>query len=254
MYKAMALSAALLCCESSFAYKQRVVSLDLCTDWLLMNIESDHEVTYSRLSASNRPPFQQSRSDEAFHRGSLEDIVALEPDLILVGQFNAWLLRSRLSDLGYRVEVLTLPQSLDDIALQEQHLYELLGLPEPEPLELPAPISLGTEAQRVLKIGANGIATGRNTFESALIERAGFENYIADSGYPTVNLEAIIADPPDRVIFSKPAAPALANLVIQHPIWDEIVSAENQWWSDDRQWSCPGPWTLELSRRLTQWH
>lgn len=220
-----------------------------------MNVTSEHEVTFSALSQDYPPPFDSKRDQHAYHYGSLEEIVSLAPDVVLVGEYNAWGLRSRLAQLGIRVEVLPLPDSLEMINLQQLLLFELLELP-PEQEDGTINISTihqhGTEIS-VLKIGANGIATGRDTFENSLIERAGFTNYIQTSGYQTVDLETLIANPPDRVIFSSPKAPALANLVIDHPIWEAIVSPEHRWYSDDLEWQCPGPWTFKLLEHLSQW-
>ena len=220
-----------------------------------MYVASEHEVTFSALSHDYPAPFESKRDQHAYHYGSLEEIVALAPDIVLVGEYNAWALRSRLAQLGIRVAVLALPDSLEKISSQQARLIELLELP-PEQEDRAINDSTihqhGTEIS-VLKIGANGIATGRDTFESSLIERAGFTNYIQASGYQTVDLETLIANPPDRVIFSSPKAPALANLVIDHPVWETIVSPEHRWYSDDLEWQCPGPWTFKLLEHLSQW-
>jgi len=246
---------ALSWCAQSFASKPHIVSLDLCTDWLLMSVASEHDVTLSALSQEYPPPFDSKRDQHAYHYGSLEEIIALAPDMVLVGEYNAWALRSRLAQLGIRVEVLPLPDSLDKIDRQQARLFELLELPLEQvdgTRDDATPSLNGTEVS-VLKIGANGIATGRNTFESSLIERAGFTNYIRASGYQTVDLEAVIANPPNRVIFSSPKAPALANLVINHPVWQILVSPEHRWYSDDLEWQCAGPWTFHLLEHLSQW-
>lgn len=220
-----------------------------------MSVASEHDVTLSALSQDYPPPFDSKRNQHAYHYGSLEEIIALAPDLVLVGEYNAWALRSRLAQLGIRVEVLPLPDSLDKIDRQQALLFELLDLPlEQNDRALnDATSNVHSTEISVLKIGANGIATGRETFESSLIERAGFTNYIRASGYQTVDLETVIANPPDRVIFSSPKTPALANLVINHRVWQLLVSPEHLWYSDDLEWQCPGPWTFNLLEHLSQW-
>jgi len=201
---------------------------------------------------SKQYPLNESTSSYPRHDGSLESIISLQPDLIIVGQYNAWLLRERLSKLGYNVAIQSLPTTLNDVAEMIMEFHHLVGIKAPQ-LAMPAPMSINHK-QRIVKLGANGIATGTNTFESNLLAYAGWQNYVSKSGYVPVDLEQLVLDPPERLLLAAPDAPALANSMMEHRVWNRILSHTQIRTSDDWRWQCPGPWTFELIKELQQWH
>ena len=232
---------------------ERVISLDLCSDWLLAHYAEPSQIlALSPLSASYKGPIDTT--SYALHDGSLEQLISLNPDLIVVGQYNAWLLRERLTALGYPVNILALPQTLPAVDDQNATLLSWLAPTQQyEPQYQPAP-PLAEDAPKLLKLGSNGIATGLDTFENQLLEQVGFRNYSAHSGYQAIDLEAIIASPPERLLIAAPQSPALANLVFEHPLWEQLLSPKQIYTSDDWRWQCPGPWTFELIEELRAWH
>src|SRR5690606_5936603 len=96
----------------------RIVSLDLCMDWILAHHADPAQV--ASLSPLHRQyPVDWLDDNWPTHDGSLEQIVQLQPDLVLAGQFSALLLRERLRTLGYRVEVMPLPSTLEQVEAYE---------------------------------------------------------------------------------------------------------------------------------------
>ena len=231
---------------------QRVVSLDLCSDWLLAHYAAPEQIiALSPLSASYVGPIDTSVY--AVHDGSLEHVISLSPDLIVVGQYNAWLLRERLATLGYPVKILPLPQTLDAIDEQNRTLLDWVA-PGETNQTVPLEHSPSMKNLTLLKLGSNGIATGINTFEDQLLRQAGFDNYARHDGYRAVDLEQIAANPPQRLLIAAPQSPALANQVFNHPIWQQLLHRDAIYTSDDWRWQCPGPWTFELIEELKAWH
>jgi len=204
----------------------------------------------SALSASY--PLNSNSPNYPLHDGSLESIIALQPDLIIVGQYNAWLLRDRLTKLGFNVVIQSLPTSVGEVESLIVEFHQLTELAAPT-LVIPAPIAVDSK-QRILKLGANGIATGTMTFESNLLAYAGWQNYINKQGYVHADLEQLVQDPPERLLLAAPSAPALANSMMEHSVWTRILAATQIRTSDDWRWQCPGPWTFELIKELQQWH
>ena len=188
------------------------------------------------------------------HNGSLEQILKLKPDLVLSGEYNAMLLRQRLVSLGVRVEVLTLPRTLPEVVEYEKRFLALVGLPSTlASTPIPAPTSQrATTPSRLLLLGANGVGTGQQTFENDVIKRAGWGNYLESDGYSTLDLEQLITDPPDAVMWSAPKSPALANQFAKHPALRHAIPQE-QWLSSSYwHWQCPGPWTWQLIEQLRE--
>jgi iron complex transport system substrate-binding protein len=243
------------------ASPHRVVSLDLCTDEMLAYYSARAPGLKSEVTALS-PLSRQSSVGQGsgmdltgwpVHDGSLEQVLALHPDLALTGPYNAPLLRQRLTQLGVRVEVLPLPQRLADIGSYERRLLELLRLPA-SLADAPAlPVAPALDhAPRLLLLGANGIGTGTGTLEGDILARAGWRNYVQAPGYVPLDLERIAVDPPDAVLWAAPASPALANRFAQHPALRRAVPADRWLVSDVWRWHCPGPWSWDLVRQLNR--
>ncbi len=105
---------------------------------------------------------------------------------------------------------------------------------------------------RLLLLGANGIGTGRDTFEHDVIQHAGWDNYLSDSGYINLDLEQLVTEPPDAVMWSAPRSAALANQFAEHPALRRSIP--NEQWLDSSYWfwQCPGPWTWQLIEQLQE--
>ena len=230
----------------------RIVSLDLCSDWLLAHYApGSQSVTYSPMV--RRFPLPKALAERPTHNGSLEQILSLQPDVVLVGEFNAFMLRQRLESLGVKVVVMPLPQTLDDLAGMELNMLALTGQSAsawPRTTQtVPAHVS-GQSHGRLLLLGPNGYGTGRNTFEDSLITRAGWVNYIEHNGHVKLDLEAVAAHPPDAIVWSAPRHAALANQFAQHPVLQRAVPPERWIQTDDWRWQCPGPWMYHLIEQL----
>jgi iron complex transport system substrate-binding protein len=187
------------------------------------------------------------------HDGTLEGILALKPDLVITGQYNAPLLRSRLMALGVPVEILPLPTTLAEVTDYEKRLLTLLDLPPSSASQPPPALPIAVPARRLLLLGANGIGTGRATFEDGILQRAGWTNYLSEGGYQRLDLERIASDPPDAVLWTAPAGPALANRFANHPVLRRAVPPQHWLATEYWRWQCPGPWTWDLIGQLHQW-
>ena len=231
---------------------QRVISLDLCTDWMLARYADRGQV--AALSPMHRQyPAPWLDNSWPFHDGTLERIVQLKPDLVITGQYNAPQLRSRLKTLGFRVEVLPLPTNLEAVSDYEKQLLSLLGKPLTLASVPPALMKSEERPKRLLLLGANGIGSGRGTFEDGILERAGWTNYLRDEGYLRLDLERIVTDPPDAILWAAPTSKALANRFSEHPVLRQAVARERWLTTDYWRWQCPGPWTWELVGQLHRW-
>ncbi len=234
----------------------KILSLDLCSDWLLAKY-ADHSQVVALSPLLKQYPVKWIGDKWPIHNGSLEQILQLKPDLVLSGEYNALILRQRLISLGFRVEVLTLPRTLPEVMAYEQRFLALIGLPINQASQPPPTTEAPNQPARLLLLGANGIGTGRQTFEHDVIQQAGWSNYLESDGYSTLDLEQLVTDPPDAVMWSAPKSPALANQFAKHPALHRAIPAK-QWLSSRYwHWQCPGPWAWELIKQLqeqrTEW-
>lgn len=230
---------------------EKILSLDQCTDWMLARYARQSQV----LALS--PPIYQYNPDWlgdawARHDGTLEQIMDLKPDLVITGEFNAMILRQRLQELGINVEILKLPKNLTDVISYEERFLSLIGQPVTNnSREISQPSAKTTNKKpRLLLLGANGIGTGRGTFEDDILKMAGWDNYLKEKGYINLDLEKISADPPEAILWSVPASAALSNLFAEHPVLKKAIP-KTQWLKTAAwKWQCPGPWTWDLISEL----
>ena len=85
--------------KAVWAAPQRIVSLDLCTDWMLVR-HADRAQVRALSPLHRQYPVAWIDAQWPVHDGTLEQLVSLRPDLVMVGQYNATLLRARLQALG----------------------------------------------------------------------------------------------------------------------------------------------------------
>ena len=231
---------------------QRVVSLDLCLDWMLTHYLPQQQV----IALSPMPtlyPTDWFNPNWPQHDGSLEHIYSLKPDLVLVGQFAAGTLRERLKSLGVPVEVLPLPTTLQGIVEYQEQFLAAAGLPKTLASALPEASPKPAQAKRLLLLGANGVGTGTATLEHDILQHAGWDNYLTSPGYQTLDLERIVSDPPDAVLWAAPKNRALANRFAEHSALKKVIPAERWLHTDYWRWQCPGPWMWALIGQLNSW-
>lgn len=229
----------------------RILSLDLCTDWMLAKYVNPSQVlALSHLM--HQYPVDWINQEWPTHNGSLEQILELKPDLVITGEYNALILRRRLQELGTRVEILSLPKNLSQITDYEKRFLSLLNIPIHKVSKPPQIRSDNHQKHKptLLLLGPNGIGTGRKTFENDILELAGWKNYLTSDGYINLDLEQIAVNPPDAALWFAPDTIALANLFAEHPVLKQAIP-EQRWLSTERwRWQCPGPWTRDLIELL----
>ena len=114
--------------QELIAKPSRIVSTHLCTDQLLLLL-SDHDRIAS-LSFFSHNPDMSAMSETArnfpVNHGFAEEIVALDPDLILTSTFghSSILLLERL---GYQVRTIPVAGSLDDITSNIRLVADAIG-------------------------------------------------------------------------------------------------------------------------------
>lgn len=238
LYSAIAIALTLFCCSYSAIAQQtspakRIVSINLCLDALLIKLVEPERVD-SLYYLSANPQFS-SVAEEAkkynLNRGLAEDIVPRNPDLVLAGTYTSADLRALLKQLGFRVEILDLPQNLDDISAHIRRFGELVNRPaqaETMAKTFEQKLAQLDSAQNKIKpvpgfwYSSNGVVIGSGTVENELMTRAGFHNLALDQkvvGFKQLDLEELILAQPKVIILeaSDVQAFSLAQEYVEHP-------------------------------------
>lgn len=252
----------LLCLALPAGAFERIASLNLCVDQILLNwVAPEKIVSVTWLSASEH--YRRAPLPETVHlnRGQAEELLRLQPDLVLVGQYGAGRAAARLGKLG--VNVVSIPDAYNLEQLQQQlsALQETLG-PTPQ-LELQrrrlqqllqAPVPEAGPTAMILS--ANNITYGSGMLEHELLQRAGFTNLAAgrgDAQLQRVTLEEIIAAQPDLLVFYGGEREfALAHLATRHPVLQKYIDSDRVITLPPELGFCPALVAADALQQLTE--
>jgi iron complex transport system substrate-binding protein len=200
----------------------RVVSLNLCTDQMLVLLAPEKVTALSPLA---RDPALSFVARQAAHmpvvRASAEAVLRLRPDLILAAPYGAQTTLALLEQEGAPVLRIELAQDFAGIRQQTRTVAAALGvLPRADVLLASMDASLDSLPRpdhpvRALVWEPRGLTAGPGTLMDAVLRSAGLVN--ASDGR-RVGLEALLRDPPDLLVVpATPEFPSLATELLQHP-------------------------------------
>ncbi|HEY7084726.1 MAG TPA: ABC transporter substrate-binding protein [Hyphomicrobiaceae bacterium] len=244
----------------------RVVSLDLCTDQLLVELAPrDRIAAVTHLAADPAVSAipEKARGIPITH-GNAEDVLRYDPDLVLAGPFGVTSTVDLLRRLGRRVVVVALPQDLDGVrasvravagAVAEAAKGEALIAELDQRLSLVAPPASPRPTALIYQVG--GSVSGPGSLADAILTAAGLRNMSAAyrlSRGGQVPLESLIAKPPDLLVLASQEddyRTALADN-LRHPIIRRLrargASVELPW----RFWLCGTPHIADAIERLAR--
>jgi len=221
-------------CSNDSPKPQRIVSINVCLDALLIKlVEPERINSLYYLSANPQfSAFANQAKQFYLNRGLAEDIVPRNPDLILAGEYTSPDLKSLLKSLGLRTEIVPLPRTLNEIPTHIRTIGALTGNQTSAEImaqQLEQTLSQVDKTQKTLTpipafwYSANGVVMGRDTMENELMTRAGFYNLALDKhilGFKQIDLEELLLAKPQVLIVdaSDVQAFSLAQEYLQHPV------------------------------------
>jgi iron complex transport system substrate-binding protein len=249
------------------AAPQRIVSLNLCADELVLRLAAPG--TVKSVTWLARDPALSNvaalAQDVPVNRGLAEDVVPLAPDLVIAGAYTTRTAVALLKRLGIPVLELTVPTDVDDALAQIKTVAMALGA-SAKGMQLIADVRSGlselhvasTRSQPIAAVyQPNGFTIGKGSLVNDLLSRAGLRNLAVErsiDNYGELPLELLLAAQPDLLIINtaEDRGPAMAYEVLRHPALARryhgarVVSVPSAWWS------CPGPRLVDAVQRLQQ--
>ncbi len=229
---------------------RRIVSLNLCIDPIVLDLVERERIQALSLVSSdpNVSPIVDRIAGIRLVRGTAEEVLALEPDLVLAGDYTTPATVDLLRRLGQRVEVIPTAMSLADVSIVIRAVAAAVGEPgRGEAMvadfqrRLGEAASAGDARPEAVVYQANSLVSAGGTLLAGALEAAGFTN-AADRAPLTAGgrmaLETLVVDPPDLIALGQqsttyrtPVAdnlrhPALAQVLAEHahvdlpmPLW-----------------------------------
>jgi iron complex transport system substrate-binding protein len=208
-------------CLSAHA-AERIVSLNLCTDQLLVLLAPEKIAALSPLA---RDPALSFVAPQAAHlpvvRASAEAVLRLHPNLVLAARYGAQTTLALLEQERIPVLRIDLPHDFAGIRAETRTVAKILGVPtrgetliaamDATLAALPRP----SHQVRALAWEARGLTDGPGSLMDAVLRAADMVNVA--SGRSTA-LEALLRHPPDLLVVpTDPRFPSLATALLDHP-------------------------------------
>lgn len=247
---------ALACCGAAHAAPQRVASLNLCTDELLLLLGKPGQIaSVTRLAAdlaeTELAPLAKSvpRND-----GRMESLVPARPDLVLTGGFTNAYSAAMAKRLGYRVVDVPPPQSLAEVRRNIRSVALALGTaPRGEALIEEMDRNLGSvpyPQRPTLLLTGGGYVPRADGLAAEYLRHAGLRQQDVPSG--RADLERLLADPPAVVVTSRYRSGQTSRhqMWLAHPALRAVPASTRRLEIDGRAWLCGGPLVARQIARL----
>jgi iron complex transport system substrate-binding protein len=244
---------------------KRIVSLNLCTDELVLRL-ADH-ANIASVTYLSKDPISANVADLAaevpVNHGLAEEIIPLNPDLVVAGAFTARTAVAMLKQTRFPVTEFSVARNVADVRTGIRKMAALVGEPA-RGEELVASFdqrlaSIGTSppARRptALVFNANGFTVGAGTLVDDIMTRAGLDNIAAHmnlGNYTHVPLEIVVRSNVDVLIISarRDGPPSLATALLDHPVLSKLGPKTHVVVMPTNLWSCGGPEVAEAIARL----
>jgi iron complex transport system substrate-binding protein len=241
------------------AQPRRIVSMNLCTDELLMRIVDPARIaaiTHLSQQPINAPiGLDAIASKLATNHGLAEEVIALKPDLILAGSFTTSTATALLRRLGYTVLIFEPENSFDDMRANIRKLAAATGdTAKAEQIIAEFDARLAALRSRIpddkrpifADIGVNNYITGDNTLYAEVVNAAGYRTLgqaLGFSGYRTVPLEQLLTVRPALVSTATPwtSPPSLSTMALGHPALRAMTARTAQVEIPERYTTCGAP-------------
>ena len=244
------------------AKPERIVSLNICTDQLLLLLVEPERI--ASLSFFARDPAYSALATRAHglrtNQGSIEEILPLAPDLVLAGTFTTRATVFLLRRLGYGIVEVPPETSFAEARANIGRVAGAVGEPargEVLIAELDralAQVPLAARRPLAAFYWANGFTSGRGTLAHAVAEHAGLANLAAARGVRGIAqfpLEQLLAAEPDLVILGRRHdGAALANETFRHPALRDFLQTRAVASVPDSLWVCGTPLLAEAAAHL----
>lgn len=248
---------------------QRIVSLNLCTDELLMLIvppERIVSISYLSHEPQTRPAYLGEIVDRIpSNRGLAEEVIMTAPDLVVTGTFSTRPTVALLRSLGYRVVDFAPENDFDDMRANIRLMGEITGetaRAEAVITDLDRRLSrltsdLPTDAPIYADLRANNSVAGADTLAAAITNAGGFRTLgetLGFSGQRQVSLEQVVLSDPDLISLGsdRMQPPSMATESPMHPALRHLAERTERVEIPARLWTCGSPGALEAAEILAE--
>jgi len=253
--------------KKAAAKPARIVSMNLCTDQLVMLLASHDRIASVSYLAIDRESSAMAETADKFNtnHGLAEEVMQMAPDLVLTGAFTMRPTLLMLRKLGYRIVEVPMASGLDDIRSNIRLVADAVGEPARGEAMISAfdhrlsslrPATAVGPRPTAILYWANGYISGDGSLPIAVIEAAGFRNVGNEAGVAgssQLSLEKLLLSEVDVLVKGwEREPPALANQIFRHPALTKSFAARPQVSIANKYWVCGTPFVADAIARLSE--
>lgn len=221
---------------------QHVMSLSMCTDDLLLELlppERIASVTYYSSDPSNSYQWPQATKVRK-NWGTIEEVLAEKPDLVLAGTYTTPAARSLLKKLRWPMLEVPPAENFDQIRAVTRQVAHALGrdrvgdalIAKMDSTLQELAASKPRQSIRVAAWGEGGSIPGKGTMFDTILNAAGGVNIAASlhgGAYASFDVEQLVAAQPDILAYASNIGdtPGLNTELAQHPLIRRLYSARS---------------------------
>lgn len=243
---------------------KRIVSLNLCTDQLLIDLVAPQRI--SALSQLAADPALSAVADRVegirLVRGSAEEVLALEPDLVIAGEHSTPTTVAMLRRLG--LDVLTVPTASDFAGIRTaiRAIADKVGeaargeqLIADFDARLAAARVADTVRPTALAYQINSLTADAGSLLDLALETAGYRNLARSTTLGPggrLPLETLVVRPPDLVVLANAPDAFLTVSAdnLRHPALKDLLERRAHVLLEMPLWLCGTPRIAEAIERL----
>jgi len=244
----------------------RLVSMNVCTDQLLLTLADPEQIL--GLSRFARDGWQSRTPDDIARypvlSGGAEDVLLIKPDIVVASAFDKRATRELLKSKGLRLAELAVPRTLEEARQQIRETGDFTGHPDRATAEIArldaalvrARRAVSERHYRVLPLSRRGWVAGSGSFVGSLLAEAGLRSAAGDLGFDFggfASLEAIVNLRPDFLVVSQAGDHASddGQAFLLHPALERFYPPAKRIVIPERLTECGGVMLAEALDVLT---
>jgi iron complex transport system substrate-binding protein len=260
-------SALLLVAAPALAEAPRIVSINMCTDQLLLAIADPGQILgLSPFAQDAERSWAAGRAmDHPVLSGTAEEVLYLKPDIVMGGRFTRRATRNLLRAKGFHVEEFDPVRNIEESREQIRRVGVLTGHEERAEAHVAAldaaiervRASASRRDLRILPLQRRGWVSGGETLITELLGLTGLTNAASELGLKSggqVSLEAIVKLRPDALLISRDDTTAedQGRAMLHHPAINKMFPPERRLVIPQSLTVCGGPMLAEALERLAR--
>jgi iron complex transport system substrate-binding protein len=251
--------------SASSASLPRLVSMNVCADQLLLTLADPEQIL--GLSRFARDGWQSKAGDISRYpvlSGGAEDVLLINPDIVVASAFDKRSTRELLKAKGLRLAELAVPRNLNEARQQIREAGDITGHPERAAMEIArldaalarARRTVSERHYRVLPLSRRGWVAGSDSFVGSLLGEIGLRSAAGDLGFSFggfASLEAIVNLRPDFIVVSQAGDTARddGQAFLLHPALERFYPPEKRIVIPERMTECGGVLLADALAALT---